>query len=269
MQHATTPARLLLFALSAIIIAMVISAQRGRKLFIRRIPGLSAIDEAVGRAVEMGRPLLASLGLGGLDIVTLQGLAIVTNVARIAARFGARMMIPLTDPAMLAVTEDAIGAAYNSVGRGDAFSGDDIMYLSGQQFAYAAGVAGMINREQTAAIFYFGLFYAESLIMAENGNQVGAVQVAGTTQTTQIPFFIAACDYVIIGDEYYAATAYLTREPTLLGSIVGQDIAKGVLLAMLVIGAVLFSFHNPLMMNFFGDNPLPSLAQYLHSKGGK
>jgi hypothetical protein len=49
----------------------------------------------------------------------------------------------------------------------------------------------------------------------------------------QIPFFLAACDYTIIGDEYYAASAYLSREPTLLGSLVGQDYGK-----ILMIGLV-------------------------------
>ena len=99
--------------------------------------------------------------------------------------------------------------------------------MTGQQFAFASGVAGVIIiREKVAASFLFGAFFAESLIFAEVGQQVGAVQVAGTTETNQIPFFIAACDYVIIGDEFYAASAYLSREPTLLGSIVGQDYCK-------------------------------------------
>ena len=67
---------------------------------------------------------------------------------------------------------------------------------------------------------------------------VGAIQVAGTPFTTQIPFFLAACDYTIIGDEYYAASAYLSREPTLLGSLVGQDYGKLMLIGLIVVGAI-------------------------------
>ena len=262
MEHATWPARFLLLVLSAIIVGMVRSAQKGRTLFIRRIPGLTAIDEAVGRAVEMGRPLMLSTGLGGIDIVTLQALAIGANVATTAAKFGTRMIMPVRSAALIPIVEDAIGGAYAQAGRPDAFSADDVVFLSGEQFAYAAGVAGLINREQVAATFFFGTFFAESLIMAENGNQVGAIQVAGTPSTTQIPFFIAACDYVIIGDEFYAATAYLTRQPTLLGSIVGQDICKGILLTTIVLGAILFSLHSPILINFFSDKDL-TLSQYL------
>jgi hypothetical protein len=109
-----------------------------------------------------------------------------------------------------------------------------VRFLSDRQFAYASAMVGIINRERAASNFMFGIFAAESLILAEAGNQVGAIQVAGTPSTTQIPFFVAACDYTIIGDEYYAATAYLTREPVLLGSLVGQDYSKMILLGLVV-----------------------------------
>jgi len=106
--------------------------------------------------------------------------------------------------------------------------------------------------------------------MAENANQVGAIQVAGTPSTTQIPFFIAACDYVIIGDEFYAATAYLTRQPTLLGSIIGQDRVKIGLLATILLGVLLTAAKVPLVTNLFSDKDLPSVPAYLRAaEGGK
>ena len=58
-----------------------------------------------------------------------------------------------------------------------------------------------------------------------------------------MPFFVVACDYTLIGEELYAASAYLTREPVLLGSIRGQDIAKGILILIAIIGVVLVSIH--------------------------
>lgn len=276
MDHATPAARLFLIAVSAIIIIFVLRAQHGKTFFIRRIPGLTAIDEAVGRAAEMGRPLLASIGLGGLNastgVITLQALAIVSFVAETAAKFGNRLLLPMVDPSLIPIAEESLREAYAKGGRPEAFHAENVLFLSDQQFAYAAGVAGMINREKVSSIFLFGSFYAESLIIAENGNRIGAVQVAGTPSTTQIPFFIAACDYVIIGDEYYAATAYLTRQPTLVGAIVGQDIVKTIVLACILIGAVLASiFGIPLMQNLFADKAVP-LADLFHAAaaaGGK
>jgi hypothetical protein len=80
------------------------------------------------------------------------------------------------------------------------------------------------------------------LLLAEAGQEAGAIQVAGTPATTQIPFFIVSCDYTIIGDEFYAASAYLTQEPTLLGSLVGQDICKAMLVLMIIVGTIFSIF---------------------------
>lgn len=272
MDHATPFARLFLLGFFFVIVGMVILAQRGRKFFIRRIPGLTAIDEAVGRAAEMGRPILTSFGLGNLDakegVITLQALGIVSTIAEAAAKFGTRTLLPVYRAPTLPLAEEVLRESYTRAGRPDSFHADDIIFLSDRQFAFAAGVAGMIHREKVASIFLFGSFYAESLVMAENGNRVGAIQVAGTPSTTQVPFFIAACDYVLIGDEFYAATAYLTRQPTLLGAIVGQDICKGVILASMLIGFGLVCAGVPLLLNLFADKAIPFAELLIRTGGG-
>jgi hypothetical protein len=115
-----------------------------------------------------------------------------------------------------------------------------VHYLTDDQFAYAAGVNGIMVREKPAACFYLGKFYAESLILAETGNSIGAIQIAGTGSPSQIPFFVTACDYTLIGEEFFTASAYLSKKPELLGSIKGQDIVKGLVMAAMVIT---FIFH--------------------------
>ena len=65
---------------------------------------------------------------------------------------------------------------------------------------------------------------------------VGAIQIAGTGSSSQIPFFVTACDYVLIGEEFYAASAYLSGSSEMIGSIKGQDYVK--LLCMMFIGLV-------------------------------
>jgi hypothetical protein len=143
---------------------------------------------------------------------------------------------------LYSIAEETAHDAFEAQGVPEAFDRDDIRFLSGDQFAYASGVVGILNREKVAGAFYFGDFFAESLILTENGQQVGAIQVAGTPQVMQIPFFIASCDYTIIGDEFYAASAYLSREPTLLGSLVGQDYGKALILALVIFGIVAISW---------------------------
>jgi hypothetical protein len=84
-----------------------------------------------------------------------------------------------------------------------------------------------------------GYFYGEALLLAETGSTTGAIQIAGTDSYTQLPFFVTTCDYTLMGEELYAASAYLSREPKLLGSLKGQDFGKAVLIAVLVGGALL------------------------------
>jgi hypothetical protein len=244
MDHPNWTVTLLLGVLTALILGFIATARR-RSLYIRRIPGLTAIEEAVGRAVEMGRPITFSLGLGGLGVVTLQALAVAVYVTRLAIRYGSRVIITLADPPMYAVTDEAIREAYAAEGRPEAYNLDDVRFLSDQQFAYASAMVGLMIREQAASNFMFGQFFAESLILAEAGHAIGAIQVAGTPSTTQIPFFIASCDYTIIGDEYYAGSAFLTREPVLLGSLIGQDYGKILMLLTLVLGILTVSFYPP------------------------
>ena len=53
---------------------------------------------------------------------------------------------------------------------------------------------------------------------------------------SQLPFFVAACDYTLIGEEFFAASAYLSGEPEQLGSLKGQDIGKLFVGVFLIIG---------------------------------
>src|SRR4051812_27181749 len=149
----------------------------------------------------MGRPILFSPGLFGLDVVTLQALTIAGYVMRLAARYNTRVILAVGDAQVYPVAEEVAREAYHAEGRPELFNSEDVRFLSDRQFSYASGCIGIMNRKRVAANFLFGGFYAESLILAESGREIGAIQVAGTPSTTQIPFLIASCDYTIIGEE--------------------------------------------------------------------
>ena len=108
--------------------------------------------------------------------------------------------------------------------------------------AFAATVNGMMMRDRPAANIYMGAFFAESLLLAETGNAAGSIQIAGTARPAQIPFFIAACEYTRMGEELYAASAYLSHEPLLLGGLKGQDLMKVLIALAIIIGVVLVAF---------------------------
>ena len=227
-------------ALCTFIIFYINQAKAGKKLFIRKIAGLDAVDEAVGRATEMGKKIFYIPGTQDMDNVqTIAGVTILGRVAEMAAQYETWLEVPVSRSLVLVTAKEIVKEAYSKTGRPDAFQEDQVHYLTDDQFGYAAGIDGMVVREKPATIFFMGAFYAESLILAETGNSIGAIQIAGTAMPSQLPFFVAACDYTLIGEELFAASAYLSKEPKLLGSLKGQDIGKGVVLVAIVIGVIL------------------------------
>lgn len=220
-------------------------AKRGKGLFIRRIAGLDAIDEAVGRATEMGKPILFIPGLSTMgDVATIAAINILSPVAKKAAEYDTRILVPNRDPIVYTVTQEVVKGAFTAAGRPDAYKRDDVFFITTSQFGFAAAVDGIMMREKPATNLFLGMFWAESLILAETGNMSGAIQIAGTDAVAQLPFFVTACDYTIIGEELYAASAYISKEPLLLGSLKAQDLGKVAILAFVFIGFF------PIFLNF-------------------
>ncbi|UCD62621.1 MAG: hypothetical protein JSW34_07570 [Candidatus Zixiibacteriota bacterium] len=229
--------------LCSFIIYFIQQARAGKELYIRKIAGMEAVDEAVGRATEMGRSIYYVSGLGDMDnMQTIASMTILGRVAELAAQYETHLAVPVCRSLVMVTGREVVKEAYSKVGRPDAFKPDQVHYLTDDQFGYAAAVDGMFVREKPATIFYMGQFFAESLILAETGNSIGAIQIAGTAMPAQLPFFVAACDYTLIGEELFAASAYLSREPKLLGSLKGQDIGKGLILIALIVGMLLETF---------------------------
>jgi hypothetical protein len=237
----------------ALVIYYIESAKKGRNLFVRRIAGLDAVEEAVGRATEMGKPIIYVPGLGSVaDIATIASLNILGEVAKKTAQYDSALLVPNRDPIVYTVAREMVRESYTKAGRPDAFKQDSVFFVTDQQFAYAAAVDGLMAREKPATNFFLGTFWAESLILAETGAQTGAIQIAGTDSVFQLPFFITACDYTLIGEELYAASAYLSREPLLLGSLKGQDYGKLIILAIAAIGSALLLLSKVPALGFFG-----------------
>ncbi len=219
-----------------LLVYLVQMAKQGKSLYIRRIAGLDELDEAVGRATEMGKPVLYVPGLSSMsDVATIAAINILGPVAKKVAEYDTRILVPNRDPIVMTVAQEVVKEAFVEAGRPDAYRQDDVFFLTDSQFGFAAAVNGIMIREKPATNLFLGMFWAESLILAETGNMAGAIQIAGTDAVTQLPFFVASCDYTIMGEELYAASAYLSREPLLVGSLKVQDYSKVIILAVLLV----------------------------------
>ncbi|MCK4506688.1 MAG: hypothetical protein KAW14_13820, partial [Candidatus Aegiribacteria sp.] len=166
-------------------------------------------------------------------------LTILGRVAKKVAEYQTPLLVPNRNPIVYTVAEECVKQAYLEAGRPDSYDPDSVFFLTQSQFAFVAGVNGIMMRERPATNFYLGMFYAESLILAETGSLSGAIQIAGTDAITQLPFFITTCDYTLIGEELYAASAYLGHEPKQIGAVKGQDACKMLIIILLLLSLVL------------------------------
>ncbi len=230
---------IIVFSFGGLVFYTISHAKRNN-IFLRRIPGLDAVDEAIGRATELGKPILYLTGAHDLhDPSTIAAAVILGKVAKRAALYETELIVPHREPITMAVCQEITKQAYLEAGKPDLFKDDANFFITADQFSYTAAVDGIMLRKKPAANFFMGHYFAESLLLTETGASTGAIQIAGTDADHQLPFFVTTCDYTLIGEELYAASAYLSKEPVQIGTLRGQDIAKAVILSVLAVGTVL------------------------------
>ena len=219
------------------LVFFAIGYAKRHEIFLRRIPGLDAVDEAIGRATELGKPILYLTGAHDLhDPSTIAAAVILGKVAKRAALYETELMVPHREPITMAVCQEITKQAYLEAGKPDLFKEDANFFITADQFSYTAAVDGIMLRKKPAANFFMGHYFAESLLLTETGASTGAIQIAGTDADHQLPFFVTTCDYTLIGEELYAASAYLSKESVQIGTLRGQDIGKALILTALVVG---------------------------------
>lgn len=219
-------------------------ARKGKTIFIRKIPGLDAIDDAIGRATEMGKPILFCSGLGGVSALsTIASLSIFGEIIKKIAQYGTKILVPNYDPIVMVAAKEVAKNSYLSAGRPDLYRDRDIFFVTSNQFGYVASVNALMVREQTATNLYLGSFAAEALLLSETGAANRSIQIAGTDSVAQLPFFVVTCDYTLIGEELYAAGTYISKEPVLISTLKVQDIFKIIIFAVILIESILNSFN--------------------------
>jgi len=210
--------------------------KQGKTFKIRTLPAIQAIPEAVGRAAEMGQPVMWTPGIAG-GYATEEAVKAGVKIAALC---------PLPDA--LPLVEETMRTAYMSQGKPEEFDIESIRFFSGQS-AYMTGTLGYLQRERPASTILVGGFYYEAVIIAEGGNTIGAMQIGGTNNTHQMPFLVATCDYMLLAEELYAAGAAISGNPDMLGSIKGEDIIKLLLVALTGVGFLL----GAAKINFIAD----------------
>jgi len=250
------PGRVSQAVLLVVVLVAIYEATRiasKRKLKTRGIPGLDRIDGWIEEAAKLNRPVFFTPGTGGVtDPDTLAGLSLLEYIVQHCIQHNAKLIVANSDLQVQQMTEDMVKGAYTKAGKEKEFTAETVRYVSTRQFAYAAGVMGILRREKPAVNFFVGLFQAEALQIAETGRTEALYQFGGTTNTDQLPFFLTTCDQTLIGEEVYTAQGYLSSDPQAISELVGPDAGKIIAILLMLAGALLLSFGNSLLVYLLG-----------------
>lgn len=231
---------LLLF--TAIVILEIYFYGQEEARHLRRIEGVEKIDEAIRRATEMGRPVLSSTGIDALYSTCapaiIANLDIIGYIAQETAKLGTELILGIGPSDVLPLVTEIYREGCMAAGVPEAFKEDNVRFLTGQQWPYTAAMFGIMEREQPAANIFIGRYHAEALHFGVIGRRTGAMTIAGNTALGMASFFVVSCDYTLLGEEVYAAGAYLSREKARINAISSQDVIKWIGVALVVIGAI-------------------------------
>lgn len=217
-------------------------AEAGRLAKIRRLPQINVIDEIIARCVEMNKELWFLSGQGTMTYATqlpgiLSTFGILAYVTQKCAEFGCKIHHPTALPIAYNIQYEIMREAYELAGKPEEFDPlDTIIYVP--VAATRPYVTNESWRRKPAGGILTGFWYHYTIIHAEALQRAGAMTLGGTDTTHNIPFMVAANNYSMIGEEMYAMSAYLSKDPALTSSLAGQDIGKYIIIVLTIIGMI-------------------------------
>ena len=227
-------------------------AGKGKLEAVRRLHVIDAIDEAVGRAVETGRQVMTTYSYpDGLRPGILVGLEMVGYVSKIAAEKGAEMLIPVGGGQSYPIALENYRVGCLEAGRPELFKAENVHFLTHQQWAYGAGVMGLMERERPGACIFMGPFLVEGIHFGVQTQRIDTVGIGGVERYDMGAFMFITMNYTILGSELYAAGAYMSEDPATISGIATEDVLKWSLGILVILGTILRLAGVDAIMNFF------------------
>ncbi|MBI5956054.1 MAG: hypothetical protein HY871_03540 [Chloroflexi bacterium] len=238
------PEALVLLLGLGLLLALAWRRERGKgPTYLRPIPGFEAARKAISASAETGKAVHLSAGTGSLGafttLPTLAGLELLAPLIQHAATLGSAFLTTTPSPLVMLVLESKVRRAFRAAGHPEEFAPAQVRFIGDAPTAYAAGVMGALTRENVASNIMAGAFGDEYLLMGETAARKGIEGIVGNADPSVLPFALASADHLIMGEELYAAGAYLGRKPWHRASLQAQDwlrlgLVGAILLAVLL-----------------------------------
>lgn len=233
---------LAILVLAAFLLGALTLWRRRSPASLREIPAYTRLARNIGLSIEDGKRLHISLGHGSLLDArggsAFAGLALLRNVAERASVSDMPPVASAGDPALGLLTQDTLQAGYQAAGVEDAYVHTTGRITGMTPFSYASGAMHIPQNENVSTNILLGHMGPEAALIAEAADRANAALIGATDDLAGQSILFAGSQEPLIGEELFAAGAYLNSDPAHAASLNVQDLFRWLIILALLGGAV-------------------------------
>ena len=230
-----------LVILAAVLLLALTFIKRKSPPAFREIAALARLKKAAGLAVEDGTRLHVSLGRGGLvsprGAASLSALALLRQIGEQTSISDRPPVATSGDPVLAALSQDTLQAACQSAGVDELFQPTSGRLGGLTPFSYAAGAMTVARQEQVSTDVLMGDFGAEVGLLTEASERENSTLIAAASEPSAQAILFASATEPLVGEELFAAPAYIGNDPAQRASLQAQDILRWLIILALLAAA--------------------------------
>ena len=219
--------------------------ERGDGFDLRPLPGFDDLKVQIGRAVESGRQMHVTLGQAGLNgsasPTSLAAVNMMGEVAKEACANDAPPLVTTGEATLMLTAQEKLRHSFEAANRPNDYRSHMVHFVAHDTdpYTYAGGVSGIMHQDKVTGNVMMGQFGPELMLMAEAAQRQDMTQVIGTDDPTAMALATAVTDNTLIGEELFAAAAYMDKTPERIASLRIQDIMRVLVMVSIFAWAVI------------------------------
>lgn len=232
-----------LLILAGILFAGLTFLRRRSPASLRLIEAYERLNRSVGLAVENGTRLHISLGHGNLVTgrggSALAGLAMLRRLAERTSVSDRPPVVTSGDASLAILSQDTLHSGYRAAGAEDQYRFSTGRLTGLTPFSYASGTLPTIHDENVSANIVIGALGVEAALLAEASDRENTSLIAASDDLSAQSVFFATSQEPLIGEELFAAGAYIGAGPSHDASLHVQDILRWLIILAIILGSLL------------------------------
>ncbi len=239
----TAWALLFLVISAAVLIGLMVLHRRRRFVHsIRDIPPITDLESQLKRAAESGKPLHIALGSGQLagtnTVSSLAAVQLLEGIVDAAVSYDVPPIVTVGDPTLVPLAQDALRRAYDRNRIAELYDPTRVRFVAPSPLAYGACAIPVGAPEVTSATIVVGTFGSEASLLVDFSDQKRTPKTAILDAVQGIGALYPSTDRIALGEELFAVGAQLTDEKRFAISLLAEDILRGLLVVVIVLGAL-------------------------------